>query len=290
MVQGKYQFKPPLPFSPGCELAGIVKAVGEGVTHVKPGDAVLAIVMHGAFAEEALADADRVVPLPPGMDLEVAASFMFTYGTSYHALKDRALLAKGETLLVLGAAGGVGIAAVELGKRMGARVIAAASSDDKLAACTSRGADATINYATEDLRERVKALTDGRGVDVVYDPVGGAYSEPALRGMAWRGRFLVVGFAAGEIPKIALNLTLLKGCSIVGVFWGEFTKREPQANRDNVRQLVEWIAAGELKPLISGRYPLARGVEALHALRDRHAKGKVVILPGASSPTNAEKR
>jgi NADPH2:quinone reductase len=281
MVQGKYQFKPPLPFSPGCELAGIVKAVGEGVTHVKPGDAVLAIVMHGAFAEEALADADRVVPLPPGVDLEVAASFMFTYGTSYHALKDRAQLGRGETLLVLGAAGGVGIAAVELGKRMGARVIAAASSDEKLAACVSRGADATINYATEDLRERVKALTEGRGVDVVYDPVGGAYSEPALRGMAWRGRFLVVGFAAGEIPKIPLNLTLLKGCSIVGVFWGEFTRKEPQANRDNVRRLLQWIASGELKPLISERYPLARGVEALHALRDRRAKGKVVIVPGA---------
>ncbi len=281
MVQGKYQFKPPLPFAPGCELSGIVKAVGEGVTHVKPGDAVLAIVMHGAFAEEALADADRVVPLPPGVDLEIAASFMFTYGTSYHALKDRAQLAKGETLLVLGAAGGVGIAAVELGKRMGARVIAAASSDEKLAACVSRGADATINYATEDLRERVKALTEGRGVDVVYDPVGGAYSEPALRGMAWRGRFLVVGFAAGEIPKIPLNLTLLKGCAIVGVFWGEFTKKEPQANRDNVRQLLQWIASGELKPLVSERYPLARGVEALHALRDRRAKGKVVIVPGA---------
>jgi len=280
MVQGKYQFKPPLPFAPGCELAGIVKTVGEGVTHVKPGDAVLAIVMHGAFAEEALADADRVVPLPRGMDLEVAASFMFTYGTSYHALKDRAQLAKGETLLVLGAAGGVGLAAVELGKLMGARVIAAASSDDKLAACKGRGADATINYATEDLRERVKALTEGRGVDVVYDPVGGAYSESALRGMAWRGRFLVVGFAAGEIPKIALNLTLLKGCSIVGVFWGEFTKKEPQANRENVRQLLQWIAAGELQPLVSGRYPLSRGIEALHALRDRAVKGKVVILPG----------
>jgi NADPH:quinone reductase len=281
MVQGKYQFKPPMPFAPGCELAGIVKSVGEGVMHVKPGDSVLAIVMHGAFAEEALADADRVVPLPPGMDFEVAASFMFTYGTSYHALKDRAALAKGETLLVLGAAGGVGLAAVELGKLMGARVIAAASSDDKLEACKSRGADATINYASEDLRERLKALTEGRGVDVVYDPVGGAYSEPALRGMAWRGRFLVVGFAAGEIPKIALNLTLLKGCSIVGVFWGEFTKREPQANRDNVRQLLQWIAAGALKPLVSGRYPLARGIEALHALRDRAVKGKVVILPGA---------
>ena len=281
MVQGKYQFKPPMPFAPGCELAGIVKEVGAGVTHVKPGDAALAIVMHGAFAEETLAEAERVVLLPPGTDLEIAASFMFTYGTSYHALKDRARLASGETLLVLGAAGGVGLAAVELGKLMGARVIAAASSADKLEACVSRGADATINYATEDLRERVKALTEGRGVDVVYDPVGGAYSEPALRGMAWRGRFLVVGFAAGEIPKIALNLTLLKGCSIVGVFWGDFTRREPETNRDNVRQLLEWIAAGWLKPLVSTRYPLSRGAQALRALQDRRVKGKVVILPEA---------
>ena len=281
MVQGKYQFKPPMPFAPGCELAGIVKEVGAGVTHVKPGDAALAIVMHGAFAEDALAEAERVVLLPPGTDLEVAASFMFTYGTSYHALKDRARLAKGETLLVLGAAGGVGLAAVELGKLMGARVIAAASSADKLEACVSRGADATINYAAEDLRERIKALTEGRGVDVVYDPVGGAYSEPALRGMAWRGRFLVVGFAAGEIPKVALNLTLLKGCSIVGVFWGDFTKREPDASRENVRELLAWIAAGALKPLVSARYPLARGVEALQAMRERRVKGKVVILPEA---------
>lgn len=281
MVQGRYQFKPPMPFAPGCELAGIVKAVGEGVTHVKPGDAALAIVMHGAFAEEALADAERVIALPAGTNLETAAAFMFAYGTSYHALKDRARLAAGETLLVLGAAGGVGLAAVELGKLMGARVIAAASSDDKLEACRSRGADATINYATEDLRERVKALTEGRGVDVAYDPVGGPYTEPALRSMAWRGRLLVVGFASGEIPKIPLNLALLKGCSIVGVFWGDFTKREPQSNRDNVRSLMAWVASGELRPLISARYPLARGVEALQAVRDRQVKGKVLILPEA---------
>ena len=281
MVQGRYQFKPPLPFAPGCELAGIVKAVGEGVTHVKPGDAVLALVMHGAFAEEVLADAQRVIALPPGADLETAASFMFAYGTSYHALKDRAQLARGETLLVLGAAGGVGLAAVELGKLMGARVIAAASSDDKLEACRSRGADATINYSTEDLRERVKALTEGRGVDVAYDPVGGAYTEPALRSMAWRGRFLVVGFANGEIPRIPLNLALLKGCSIVGVFWGEFTKREVPANRDNVRELMAWVASGALRPLISARYPLARGVQALQAVRDRQVKGKVLVLPQA---------
>jgi NADPH2:quinone reductase len=279
MVQGKYQFKPPLPFAPGCELAGLVKAVGEGVTHVKPGDRALALVMHGGFAEEAVAEAGGVVPLPDNVDFATGASFMFTYGTSYHALKDRAALRAGETLLVLGAAGGVGLAAVELGKLMGARVIAAASTDEKLAACRSRGADETINYSSEDLRERLKALTAGHGVDVVYDPVGGEYSEPALRGMAWRGRFLVVGFANGEIPKIPLNLALLKGCAIVGVFWGNFTTKEPRANAANVHELVAWIAAGKLKPFVSERYPLARGVEALQAMQNRRVKGKVVILP-----------
>jgi NADPH2:quinone reductase len=279
MVQGKYQFKPPLPFAPGCELAGIVTAVGEGVTHVKPGDRALAMVMHGGFAEEALADAPGVVPLPDSVDFTTAASFMFTYGTSYHALKDRAALQPGETLLVLGAAGGVGLAAVELGKLMGATVIAAASSEEKLAVCRSRGADATINYSSEDLRERLKELTQGRGADVVYDPVGGAYSELALRGIAWRGRFLVVGFANGEIPRIPLNLALLKGCSIVGVFWGNFTTKEPEANAANIRELVGWIAAGQLRPFVSERYPLARGVEALQAMQNRRVKGKVVILP-----------
>jgi NADPH2:quinone reductase len=279
MVQGKYQFKPPLPFAPGCELAGIVKAVGDGVTHVKPGDRVLALVMHGGFAEQAVADAAAVVPLPDAVDFATGAAFMFTYGTSYHALRDRAALQPGETLLVLGAAGGVGLAAVELGKLMGARVIAAASSAHKLEVCRSRGADDTIDYSSEDLRERVKALTEGRGVDVVYDPVGGGYSEPALRSMAWKGRFLVVGFANGEIPRIALNLTLLKGCSIVGVFWGHFTTKEPQANAAHVRSLLEWIAAGRLKPFVSERYPLARGVEALLAMQARRVKGKVVILP-----------
>lgn len=283
MVEGKYQFKPPMPFSPGCEVAGVVKEAGEGVTHVRAGDAVIAIMQHGAFAEEALADAARVIPLPKGIDLEIAASFMFTYSTSYHALKDRGRLAAGETLLVLGAAGGVGIAAVELGKKMGARVIAAASSDAKLAACVSRGADATINYATEDLKERIKALTDGRGADVIYDPVGGAYTEAALRGIAWRGRLLVVGFANGEIPKVPLNLALLKGCSIVGVFWGDFTRREPATHLANTRQLLQWVAAGEVKPLISARFPLARGTEALRAVKDRKVTGKVLVLPEATS-------
>ena len=279
MVEGKYQFKPPLPFAPGCELAGVVKEAGEGVAHLEPGDAVLAIVPHGAFAEEAVADAGRVVPLPAGTDFELAASFLFTYGTSYHALKDRARLAAGETLLVLGAAGGVGLAAVDLGRKMGARVIAAASSADKLEACRSRGAEALVDYSREDLRERVKALTEGRGVDVVYDPVGGEYSEPALRSCAWGGRHLVVGFAAGEIPRIPLNLPLLKGCSVVGVFWGDFTRREREANRQNTLQLLQWVTAGELHPLVSERYPLARAGDALRALKERRVKGKVLVIP-----------
>jgi len=269
IVEGKYQFKPPLPFAPGCELAGVVKAVGEGVTHVKPGDRVLALVMHGAFAEEALADARTVVPIPDAIDFATAASFMFTYGTSYHALKDRAALQPGETLLVLGAAGGVGLAAVELGKLMGARVIAAASSAEKLAACRSRGADETIDYTTEDLKERVKALTGGRGVDVVYDPVGGDYSEAALRGMAWKGRFLVVGFANGEIPRIPLNLALLKGCDIVGVFWGGFVDRDPEGHRANLRQIMDWCVEGKLSGYVQTVYPLTDA-----------ATGHTAFLPG----------
>ena len=227
IIENKYQVKPPLPFSPGSELAGIVKAVGDGVTHVKPGDRVMAITGYGAFAEEVKAEARRMLPIPAGMDFATAAAFGLTYATSEHALFDRAALKAGETLLVLGAAGGVGLAAIEIGQILGARVIACASTDEKLAICRQHGADETINYATEDLRERIKALTNGNGADVVYDPVGGAYTELALRSIAWRGRLLVVGFAAGEIPKIPLNLTLLKGCSIVGVFWGDFARREP---------------------------------------------------------------
>ena len=279
MIEGKYQFKPPMPFAPGCELAGVVQAVGAGVTHVKPGDLALAIVPHGAFAEQAVADAARVVALPAGVDPESAAAMPFTYGTSYHALKDRGQLAAGETLLVLGAAGGVGLAAVDLGKLMGARVIAAASSADKLEACASRGADALIDYSREDLRARLKELTAGNGVDVVYDPVGGPYTEPALRSLAWRGRLLVVGFAAGEIPKIPLNLALLKGCSIVGVFWGDFTRKEAGLNRSNMAQLLEWLQAGRIRPFISARYPLARGIEAILDVKERRARGKVLVLP-----------
>lgn len=279
IIQNLYQFKPALPFSPGGELAGVVKAVGEGVKRLQVGQPVLAFTGWGGFAEEVLADAKQVVPLPPGLDFAVAAAFMMTYGTSYHALKDRAQLQAGETLLVLGAAGGVGLAAIELGKKMGARVIAAASSAEKLAVCREHGADELINYESEDLRERVKALTEGRGVDVVYDPVGGRYAEPALRSMAWKGRYLVVGFAAGDIPKIPLNLPLLKGCAILGVFWGDFAAREPQANMANGMQLFQWLLQGELKPHISQRYPLEKAPEALRALMERRVTGKVVLVP-----------
>lgn len=279
IIQNLYQFKPALPFSPGGELAGVVKAVGEGVKHLQPGQPVLAFTGWGGFAEEVLADARQVVPLPPGLDFAVAAAFMMTYGTSFHGLRDRAQIQPGETLLVLGAAGGVGLAAIELGKKMGARVIAAASSAEKLAVCKAHGADEVINYETEDLKERVKAPTDGRGVDVIYDPVGGKYAEPALRSIAWKGRYLVVGFAAGDIPKIPLNLALLKGCAIMGVFWGDFAAREPQANMANGMQLFQWLMQGELKPHVSQRYPLEKAGEALRALMERRVTGKIVLLP-----------
>src|SRR6478752_112593 len=257
IIQNKYQFKPPLPFSPGSELAGVVKEVGAGVSGFRPGDKVIAFTTYGAFAEEVKTDATRLLPLPQGMDFVTGAAFLLTYGTSDHALRDRGALRAGETLLVLGAAGGVGLAAIEIGKALGARVIACASSADKLAVCREHGADEGIDYAPEDLRERLKALTAGRGVDVVYDPVGGPYTEPAFRSLAWKGRLLVVGFADGEIPKLPLNLALLKGASAVGVFWGDFTRREPAANRDNMRELVGWLAEGALRPHIGARYPLA---------------------------------
>jgi NADPH2:quinone reductase len=269
--------KPPLPFSPGSEVAGIVKAVGDGVTHVKPGDAVFAFTTYGGFAEEVKTDGTRLLPIPPGMSFTSAAAFGLTYATSDHALRDRGELKAGETLLVLGAAGGVGLAAIEIGKALGARVIACASSDDKLAVCREHGADATINYATEDMRERIKALTDGKGPDVIYDPVGGPYTEPALRSIAWRGRLLVVGFAAGDIPKIPLNLTLLKGCSIVGVYWGEFTRREPDRFAQQMRQLGQWYADGKLRPHVSETFPLERAAEALTLMAERKVTGKVVL-------------
>src|SRR6478609_4655959 len=281
IIQNKYQFKPPLPFSPGSELAGVVKEVGSGVTNVKAGDKVIAFTTYGAFAEEVKTEAGRLLPLPEGMDFASGAAFLLTYGTSDHALRDRGALKAGETLLVLGAAGGVGLAAIEIGKALGARVIACASSEEKLAVCTSHGADAGIDYATEDLRERIKVLTDGRGVDVVYDAVGGPYSEPAFRSLAWRGRHLVVGFAAGEIPKLPLNLPLLKGASVVGVFWGDFARREPKEFAASMKQLGRWYAEGRLKPHVSQTLPLARAADAIKLLASRQAKGKVVVTMGA---------
>ena len=280
IIQNKYQVKPPLPFSPGSELAGVVKSVGDDVTRWKPGDAVMAITGYGAFSEEVKVDVSRLLPIPTGMDFVSAAAFGLTYATSEHALCDRGDLKAGETLLVLGASGGVGIAAIEIGKVLGARVIACASTDDKLAVCREHGADDTINYATEDLRERIKAITGGKGADVVYDPVGGTYTELALRSIAWRGRLLVVGFAAGDIPKIPLNLTLLKGCAIVGVFWGEFTRREPQRFLAAMDKLGRWFAEGKLKPHVSKTFPLERAADALAMMAGRNVKGKVVIIAG----------
>jgi NADPH:quinone reductase len=280
IIQNKYQLKPALPFSPGNEIAGVVKRVGDGVHGFMPGDPVIALIGTGGFAEEVLVDEAKLAPMPAGLDYAVAASFGVTYATSYHALKDRARLAEGETLLVLGAAGGVGLAAVELGKLMGARVIAAASSDAKLAVCRQHGADAVVNYETEDLREAVRALTDGKGVDVVYDPVGGKFAEPAVRGLAWKGRYLVIGFAAGDIPRIPLNLVLLKGSAIVGVYWGDFTRREPEASSANLKQLIAWLRAGTIRPLVSATYPLERAADALADLMNRKVRGKAVLVTG----------
>lgn len=278
IIQGQYQFKPALPFAPGAEVAGVISAVGAGVTQFNVGDRVIAFVGWGGFADEVVAEASRIIPMPADLDFPTAAAFVLTYGTSYHALQDRARLQAGETLLVLGAAGGVGLAAVELGKLLGARVIAAASSDEKLAVCSQYGADELINYSRDDLRERIKTLTAGRGVDVVYDPVGGALTEAALRSTAWGGRLLVVGFASGDIPRIPLNLTLLKGCSIVGVFWGEFTVREPKRNAQELAQLMTWLHEGRLKPHISATYPLERAADALHAIGQRTVVGKAVVV------------
>lgn len=279
IIQGKYQFKPPMPFSPGSEVAGIVKEVGEGVTGISVGDHVIASTGWGGFAEEVVVNAAKIIPMPANLDFTVASAFVLTYGTAHHALKDRAQIWPGETLLVLGAAGGVGIAAIEIGKQLGARVIAAASSDEKLAVCRQHGASEIINYASEDLRERIKQITGGQGIDVIFDPVGGSFSEPALRSIAWKGRFLVVGFAGGEIPRIPLNLTLLKGCSIVGVFWGAFTEREPQRNAQNLRELMDWLAQGVLKPHISATYPLERAADALYDMLNRKVLGKAVLVP-----------
>ena len=280
IIEGKYQFKPALPFSPGGEVSGIVKELGEGVNTVKVGDRVIAFTGWGGFAEEVVTEAAKLIPIPGDIDFATAAAFTLVFGTAHHALKDRAHIKPGEILLVLGAAGGVGLASVELGKLMGARVIAAASSDEKLEVCKQHGADDVINYTNEDLRERVKTLTGGNGVDVIVDPLGGNYSEPALRSIAWNGRFLVIGFAAGDIPRIPLNLTLLKGCSIVGVFWGSFTEHEPRHNQENLQELLTWLTEGKLKPHISATYPLGHAADALNDVLNRKVKGKVVLLTG----------
>lgn len=278
-VQGKYQVRPPLPFTPGNEFAGVVRAVGADVRGFVPGQRVIGFTRTGAFAEQAVAPGSAFLPMPDDMDFDVAAAITLTYGTSYHAVADRAALQPGETMLVLGAAGGVGLAAIEIGKALGARVIAAASSDEKLAACKAHGADVLINYETADLREALRAATDGRGPDVIYDPVGGKYSEPALRSIAWRGRHLVVGFAAGEIPRLPWNLMLLKGASVVGVFWGDFTRKEQDAHLAAMARITGWIAEGKLRPLVSRRYALAGTAQALNDMAARKVIGKVIIVP-----------
>ena len=279
IIQKKYQVQPPLPFVPGTEVAGTVDAVGEGVARLKAGERVVAFVGMGGFAEYVCASQTQVAPLPTDVDAAVAAGFTLTYATSQHALGERGQLKAGETLLVLGAGGGVGLAAVELGKFAGARVIAAASSRDKLDAARRSGADELIDYAQSDLREAVKSLTEGRGVDVAYDPVGGPYTAAALRSLAWRGRLLVIGFAAGEIPQIPANLLLLKEVSAVGVYWGEFARRDPGGNRQLLGQLFSLLAEGRLRPLVSKEYPLAAAPQALLDLLARRAVGKLVIRP-----------
>jgi NADPH:quinone reductase len=277
MVEGKYQFKPPLPFSPGTEVAGVVTSVGPGTTGPAPGTRVLAFAGYGGYAEQLTVPVDQAFPIPPSMSDAEAAGFAIVYGTSYHALVDRGALKPGETLVVLGAAGGVGLTAVELGKRLGARVIAAASSDQKLELCREYGADEVINYSREDLRERIRALTGGRGVDVVYDPVGGPNAEPMVRALAVNGRYLVVGFAAGEIPKIALNLLLLKQSALVGVYFGAWAKANPAVNAANMARMFGWFERGELHPHVSASYPLAKFADALRAVVAREVKGKVVL-------------
>jgi NADPH2:quinone reductase len=282
LSRGLYQFKPAPPFSPGGECAGVVREVGAGVTGVAAGDRVAVTVVSGTFAELLCVPEASVVKLPDEVGFEVGAATLLTYATTYHALVDRAAIQSGESLLVLGAAGGVGVAACELGALLGARVIAAASTDDKLAFCREHGAAETINYATGDLKERLKALTSGNGVNVVYDPVGGPLAEVALRGTAWQGRYLVVGFASGEIPKIPLNLVLLKGCQIVGVFWGSFAMRDPARNRAHANQIFRWVAEGKLRPAVDAALPFERATEALERLEKRQVKGKIVLVPSGS--------
>lgn len=277
IIEGKYQFKPPFPFSPGGEAAGVITAVGEKVSHLKVGDRVMALTGWGSFAEEVAVPGYNVIPVPPSMDFASAAAFGMTYGTSMHALKQRANLQPGETLLVLGASGGVGLAAVEIGKAMDAKVIAAASSAEKLEVAKAAGADELINYSESSLKDEVKRLTGGQGADVIYDPVGGDLFDQAIRSIAWNGRLLVVGFASGHIPELPVNLALLKGAAVVGVFWGAFAQRQPQDNAANFQQLFAWYSEGKVKPLVSQTFPLEQAAEAINALGQRKAVGKVVV-------------
>ncbi|HTP93453.1 MAG TPA: NADPH:quinone oxidoreductase family protein [Xanthobacteraceae bacterium] len=279
IIAGKYQFKPPFPFSPAAEFAGVVESVGAGVTEVAPGDRVMSHVGWGAAREFVVLEASKLVKIPDNLDYDRAAGLTVIYATTLYALRERAQLKPGETLCVLGASGGTGLATIELGKMMGARVIACASSDEKLAFARDHGADETVNYATENLRNALKRLGGEHGIDVVYDPVGGPYAEPAVRSLAWLGRYLVVGFAAGEIPKLPLNLVLLKGCDIRGVFWGGWLMREPQAQRALMTDIVRWCAEGKLSAHVHATYPLAETAAALKAIADRKVMGKIVLRP-----------
>ena len=279
IIAGTYQHKPAFPFSPAAEFAGVVERVGAGVGNFAPGDRVLGNIGWGAAREKVAVAADRLVAIPDGLDFDHAAGLTVTYGTTLYALKDRARLRPGETLAVLGAAGGTGLSAVEIGKLMGARVIACASSDDKLALTRAHGAGAGVNYATSDLKLKLRELTGGKGVDVVYDPIGGDQGEAALRGMDWGGRFLVIGFAAGALPKLPLNLVLLRSYDVLGVYWGAWTERDPAGNRANMAQILAWCAGGQLSPHVGDVYPLADAVSALKAIAARKAMGKVILRP-----------
>ena len=279
MIQGKYQIKPPFPFSPAAEVAGVIESIGSGVTGLKVGDRVVASVGHNGAREKIAVPAASAVKIPDNLDFDRAAGVIITYGTALHALEDRASPKPGETLAVLGAAGGTGLAACELGKLLGLKVIACASSDEKLEFAKKHGADIGLNYATEDLKEGLKKLTDGKGVDIIFDPVGGKYAEASLRAIAWEGRFLVIGFAAGDIPKMPLNLVLLKGCDIRGVFWGAWVRQNPEKNRANLEKLVKWAAEGKISSHVDRTFPLAKTADALKVLAGRQAMGKVILHP-----------
>jgi NADPH2:quinone reductase len=279
MIQGKYQIKPPFPFSPAAEVAGVVESIGPGVTSVKVGDRVVASIGHNGAREKVAVPAASVVAIPDALDFDRAAGVIITYGTALHALEDRASPKPGETLAVLGAAGGTGLAACELGKLLGLKVIACASSQQKLDFAKQHGAEIGLNYAEEDLKEGLKRLTSGKGVDIIFDPVGGKYAEAALRAIAWEGRFLVIGFAAGDIPKMPLNLALLKGCDIRGVFWGAWVRQNPDKNRAALEKLVKWAAEGKISAHVDRTFPLAQTAEALKVLAGRQAMGKVILHP-----------